>query len=256
MKKTYILIIAILCGILQTACTSEDFSAQDGQGKFALSILTADVETEDMPVGRSTTTFNVQDFKVSLTDNQGIALITDKTYSELSDGDRTLPSGTGYQISVESCDAEEALTVNDGWGQARFVGNATFDIVSDETTPVAVECIMENAGLMVLFDETFTTKFPTYAATTQDARTLVFKSSNVGSVGYYALESATDVVSLRLTGSAGGWSDRIDKTQNVAITKGKITRLTVNYDENSGDIDIEFGTDTDMDESSDDVTIK
>ena len=75
-------------------------------------------------------------------------------------------------------------------------------------------------------------------------------------IAYYPLDTETGSVTLRLTGSAGGWDDRVDMTQNVSITKGKISRLTVSYDENSGDVDIEFETDTDMDESSNDVTVQ
>ena len=112
---------------------------------------------------------------------------------------------------------------------------------------------MGNAGLLVVFDQTFVSKFPTYAATTQDARSLVFKAANAGSVAYYNASTEQIYVPLRLTGSAGGWSDRIDKVKEISLTKGKITRLTVKYDENSGDLDIEFGTDTDMGEGSDDV---
>jgi hypothetical protein len=52
-------------------------------------------------------------------------------------------------------------------------------------------------------------------------------------VAYYNTDQPTVTVSIRLTGSAGGWSDRIDMIKDVTLTKGKITRLTIAFDENS-----------------------
>lgn len=243
-------------GMLVSACSSDitDPEIQQGTGSFVLSILKEDVETED--ITRAYTSADVNTFKVSLLDNKGISLFSNKPYSEISDGDRTLPTAAGYQISVESCSPEESTSLNEKWGEPRFVGAATFDIVSNQVTPLTIECTMVNAGLMLIFDQTFVTKFPTHAATTQDARALVFKSKTPDNIAYYPLDTETGSVTLRLTGSAGGWDDRVDMTQNVSITKGKISRLTVSYDENSGDVDIEFETDTDMDESSNDVTVQ
>jgi hypothetical protein len=44
--------------------------------------------------------------------------------------------------------------------------------------------------------------------------------------------------------------------KDVTLTKGKITRLTIAFDENSDGVDIELETDTGMDESNDDVTVQ
>lgn len=256
MKIMKIMLSMLVGGMFVSACSSDitDPEIQQGNGSFVLSILTEDVETED--ITRAYASADVNTFKVSLSDKNGLSLFSNKPYSEISDGDRTLPTAVGYQISVESCSLEESTTLNEKWGEPRFVGAATFDIQSNEVTPLAVECTMSNAGLMLIFDQSFVTKFPTHAATTQDARALVFKSNSPGDIAYYPLDTETGSVTLRLTGSAGGWSDRVDMTQNVSITKGKISRLTVSYDENSGDVDIEFETDKDMGESSDDVTVQ
>lgn len=259
MKTIYLSLIIFLCGMLQTGCINNSVPAEpamSGSGKFDLSLLVEEVQTES--ITRTGVSLDVSSFKVTLKDSKGIVLINAKAYSQISDADRTLPSGTGYQISVESCAESEATTANEGWGAMRFVGSASFDIVSDDTTPVTINCTMENAGLQLVFDQSFITKFPTYAATTQDSRLLVFKGSNSNAVAYYDMEAGVtnSSVPLKLTGSAGGWSDRLEYTQEVGITKGKITKLTVIYDENSGDIDIEFDTDSDMGESSDDVTIQ
>lgn len=257
MKKIYISLFAILCSFMQMACTNElavDDTASR-EGKFLLSLLTEDVETED--ITRSTEfTVDVNSFMVSLRDQNGVALYSDKEYGQLTDADRTLPVGVNYQIAVESCSTGDAETANEGWGQARFCADSTFEIISDNTTMLTLSCELENAGLMLVFDNTFTSKFPIYAATTQDARSLVFKGANAGSVAFYNADAETVSIPLHLTGSKGGWEDRINVKKDITISKGKITRLTVKYDENSGNLDLEFGTDTDMGESSDDVTVQ
>ena len=256
MKKIYLSLIALVCTIVQTGCTCDAVPTEPtatGNGTFALSINADDIRTEVTTRGA----VDVSAFKVNLRDKNGVSLIDGKTYGQLSDADRTLPASTGYQISVESCTQAEASTANEGWGAMRFTGSATFDIVSDQRTPVTIDCTMENAGLKVAFDNSFTTKFPIYAATTVDNRSLVFKGSNPDAIAFFDVEGENPSISLKLTGSAGGWEDRIDQTKTVGLTKGKITTLTVVYDDNSGKIDINFGTNTGTDtDDSNDVTIQ
>ena len=256
MKKIYLSIIALVCTIVQTGCTCDAVPTEPlatGNGTLALSVNADDIQTEVA----TRNAIDVSTFKVYLKDKNAVSLINGKAYGQLSDADRTLPASTGYQISVESCTNAEATTANDGWGAMRFTGSETFDIVSDQSTPVEIDCSMENAGLKVAFDNSFTTKFPIYAATTMDSRSLVFKSSNPDAIAYFDVEGENPTISLKLTGSAGGWEDRIDQTKTIGLTKGKITTLTVIYDDNSGRLDIEFetnaGTDTD---DSNDVTIQ
>lgn len=259
MKTRFISLAVLLCSIMLASCNNDSVPAEptgNGYGLFALSLLTEEIETES--ITRTGIQVDVNSFKVTLKDNQDITLINSKAYGVLSDGDRTLPTGTGYQIAVENCTKEEAITVNDGWGDIRFFGNGKFNIVSDSSTMVQIECEMVNAGLQLVFDSTFTEKFPVYAATTQDARMLVFKGSNPDAIAFFDVEegSTNAVVPLKLAGSAGGWSDRVNLTRDVELTKGKITKLAIIYDENTGDIDINIGTDNGMDGSSDDVVIK
>lgn len=256
MKKIYLSLIALVCTMLQTGCTCEAVPTEPtatGNGTFALYVNADDIQTEVTTRG----VIDVSTFKVNLKDNKGISLIDGKAYGQLSDADRTLPASTGYQISVESCTQAEATTANEGWGAMRFTGSATFDIKSDQSTPVTINCTMENAGLKVAFDNSFTTKFPIYAATTVDNRSLVFKGTNPDAIAFFDVEGENPSISLKLTGSAGGWEDRIDQTKTVGLTKGKITTLTVIYDDNSGKIDINFGTNTDTGtDDSNDVTVQ
>ena len=259
MRRTpYILILALIS--LLGSCSGE-MPAQEqgsGEGRFHLSIITAAVSTED--ITRATVfNFDTDTFKVTVTDAKGLELITKKENGQFTDADRTLPTANDYKMEVESCSETEAVAYNNAWGKERFYAQTTFDIATDQTTPLSLECTMANAGLTVIFDNSFVTKFPTHAVTTQDVRSLVFKSSDASSVAYYNTDQLAVVVTIRLTGSAGGWSDRIDMTRDVTLTKGKITRLRVRYDDGTntdGEANVTFDTDTSTSETNDEVMVE
>lgn len=261
MKAIYHIFIITLISILGSACNSDMVPGKEtdasATGRFTVSVLTEEITTEDITRG-TTSNMDVNKFKVSIADAKGLTLISGKEVGTLEDNDRILPVADDYLIQVTNCMEEEAISANDGWGCIRFLASETFDIVASTTTPLELECTMANAGLMVLFDESFTNKFPVHAATTQDTRSLVFKSDNSDKVAYYNLSQSQGTVPLRLTGgSAGKWEDRIDKTENITITKGKITKLHVSFSENGGDLNVDINTDTGMEEDiNGDVTVQ
>lgn len=252
MKAIDHIFIITLISILGGGCNSDMVPGKEADasatGRFTVSVLTEEVTTEDITRG-TTSNMDVNRFKVSIADAKGLTLVAGKEVGTLEDNDRILPVADDYLIQVTNCMEEEAISANEGWGCIRFLASETFDIVAGTTTPLKLECVMANAGLMVLFDESFTNKFPVHAATTQDIRSLVFKSDNPDKVAYYNLNQCQGTVPLRLTGgSAGKWEDRIDKTENITITKGKITKLHVSFSENGGDINVDINTDTGMEE--------
>ena len=259
MKAIHYIYTAMLL-LLLASCNNTDIvlgNDASAPGRFMLSLLTEEVTTEDITRAGS---FNpdVSKFMVSITDAKGLELVSGMEYGTMEDHDKVLPAAKDYLIEVANCTPQEAVSANEGWGTIRFMASQTFDIVSEETTPLVLECTMANAGLTVIFDESFTTKFPTYAATIQDARNLVFKSTTADKLAYYNISQDQENISLRLTGSAGGWNDRIDKTHHITLTKGKITRLRVKFNDGSNtdsDVDIDIDTDTSMGETDDEVTV-
>ena len=242
------------------SCSGEVSTPEQGrgEGRFFLSILTADVSTEDI-TRASVFNLDTDTFKVTVTDAKGLELITKKQNGQFTEADRTLPTAKDYRIEVENCSEAEAVAYNNAWGKERFYAEKLFDIATDETTTLSLECTMANAGLAIIFDNSFVTKFPTNALTTQDVRSLVFKSSDESRVAYYNTDQPTVAVSIRLTGSAGGWSDRIDMIRDVILTKGKITRLRVKYNDGTntdGEANVSFETDTSMTETDDEIVVQ
>ncbi|MBQ2362894.1 MAG: DUF4493 domain-containing protein [Bacteroidaceae bacterium] len=256
MNKISYIIISL--AVFLCSCSSDTPMPEQskGEGRFLLSILTSSVTTED--ITRATTfNFDVDTFKVSVFDAKGLELISRHQADQLSDVDRTLPVAEDYRIDVEDCSAHEAVTANKAWGMPRFAASTTFDIIKDETTSLEMVCTMVNAGLKIIFDKSFTQKFTTYAATIQDSRNIVFKAEEKR-VAYYNLEQPTGSISVRFTGAAEGWfGDRIDQTRDITLTKGKITNLTVRYNDGTdGEAGISITTDFEMTETSQDVLVQ
>lgn len=231
--KHKILKIAVLsCCILNIGCNNDIIPSDPTgiKGELVLKLKAGDVKTEI--ITRSTLDIDINSFKINLSENDGTPLFVNKLYGELNETDCTLPAESGYQITAESCSQDESVTQNGGYGYPRFVGEATFNITPRQETHVNIKCTMFNAGLQISFDKTFLDKFPTHAITTQDTRALVFNKNNADKIGYYEVNANTSL-KLRLTGSAGGWEDRLDTIKEIILEKGKIKRLLITYTDNS-----------------------
>lgn len=231
--KHKILKIAVLsCCILNIGCNNDIIPSDPTgiKGELVLKLKAGDVKTEI--ITRSTLDIDINSFKINLSENDGTPLFVNKLYGELNETDCTLPAESGYQITAESCSQNESVTQNGGYGYPRFVGEATFNITPRQETHVNIKCTMVNAGLQISFDQTFLDKFPTHAITTQDTRALVFNKNNADKIGYYEV-NANKSLKLRLTGSAGGWEDRLDTIKEIILEKGKIKRLLITYTDNS-----------------------
>jgi hypothetical protein len=62
---------------------------------------------------------------------------------------------------------------------------------------------------------------------------LVFKSTNQDQIAYFNTTSENLTINVKLTGTAGGWSDRLDMTKSITLTKGKINVMKLTYSESS-----------------------
>ena len=231
MKKLRSLYIVPVILLMIVGCDENNIVPvpTDGVGTFALSLTQGDVQSEF--ITRSSLNLDTDIFLISLSEADGTSLIEGKKLGALTEAECTLPAGTGYQIKAESCTPNEAVTLNGGWGMAYFVASTTFDIVSSQHTPVSLTCTMDNVGLQVVFDQSFLDKFPTHAVTTQDSRSIVFNQSTQERTAYFPVEGTFLNMKLRLTGSAGGWEDRLDVMKELTLSKGKIYTIKITYSE-------------------------
>ena len=242
--------------MLTAACSCDpvDLAQTAGEGNFSLR-----VNAEKVVVGeetRATVEVDVNESLIHLVNVNGDKLIDGKKKSSLNAADYNVQSGTGYTISAESCRPDETVTANDGWGAPYFKGETTFDVTAGTTTPVSINCTLQNAGITVEPTTSFTDKFPIYAITTNDARSLVWDSSHTGAIAYYDMTAETATLELKVTGSKGGWEDRLNKNFNIDLQKGKVCKVTLQYDDNSGNIDIGFETDKDTTTEDSSTTVE
>ena len=233
--RKYILssVVMLSLAIMHTACSNEVPNPTPDQGNFSLLLTAADIQTE-VQTRASIQGVDVNSFYVSLAEAEGAPIMEGRQYGTISFADCVLPVATGYKLWVESCTESEATALNNGFGAYRFYGEAVFDVQSGKNTPVAVNCTMVNAGLQVVLDKSFTDKFPVHAVTTQDSRSLVFSSNNPDAVAYYNMQADVLPISLRITGSSGGWDDRLNVIRSVTLQKGKVIVVKLTYNESNG----------------------
>lgn len=219
--------------IMQTACSSEVPNPTPDRGNFSLLLTAADIQTE-VQTRASIQGVDVNSFYVSLAEAEGAPIMEGRQYGTISFADCVLPAATGYKLWVESCTESEATALNNGFGAYRFFGEAVFDVQTGKSTPVTVNCTMVNAGLKFEFEESFINKFPIHAATTKDSRSLVFNSDNQENVAYYNMNAETHEVEINLSGSSGGWDDRLNVTRSVTLQKGKVIVVKLTYSDGNG----------------------
>ena len=233
MKYIHSLYMLLAALLLITSCDADHTTLVMGDeaGTFSLVLTPGEVQSE--VITRAALNLDVKEFQITLAEANGTLLLDKRLLGELTEAECTLPAATGYKLKAESCTPEEAITLNERWGMAHFVATTTFDIVSNQHTPVSLTCSMDNAGVQFVFEQSFLDKFPIHAVTTQDSRSLVFNKDTQNKIAYYPIAEDGVTVRLKLTGSAGGWSDRIDIIQEMPISQGKIYTVNVSYNESS-----------------------
>ena len=236
MKPVYSLFTYLIALQFVMSCDNNQMfpNTSDEAGTFSLTLTSDEVQSE--VVTRASLNLDIATFQVTLAEAEGAPLFEKRLFGELTEAECTLPAATGYHLKAESCTPDEAVTLNEGWGMAHFVATTTFDIVSDQHTPVSLTCTMDNVGLQVVFDQNFLDKFPIHAATTQDSRTIVFNQTTEEQTAYFPVEGDALNMKLRLTGSAGGWEDRLDVVKELTLLKGKIYIVNIAYNNSPSEV--------------------
>ena len=208
MKHNLLHILTLLfASVLLTGCVTEmdDLRPSSSRGSFTLGLSTDSLAVEvETRAGRDLTDAEKELFTVSLM--QEDETIWSIPFANITQADRTQPTGTSYVVNAESCTAAEAESANNGWGQRRYWGKSeAFNIKANENTDVSVDCHMANAGICVQFDESFTSYFTEgYSVTTDDSRGLRFDDTTAGRTAYYNVpEGSTRTVHLLVNASAG-----------------------------------------------------
>lgn len=223
---------------MMVACSGDVEMTSVGKGNFSLGLSTDGVNVDVVTrAAHELTESEAAEYTIIL--RQGENLVWTKNFTDITGPDCTQPLGTDYIVSAENCTIEEAEGANEGWGQRRIAGESEpFAIVTGDTTAVMVNCSVQNAGLCVMFDKSFTDYFSEYAVTTDDLRALKFNATNAaefdvnrqlthGTIAYYNVESnGKHMVNVIISASAG-WDGTVRLTRSLTLQSGRITRLRV-----------------------------
>lgn len=243
MRYRLLHIIPLFAALLLAACTAETELPTTARGTFDFGLATDGLSAEIVTrAAHQLTDDEAAGFFVTLTQDEEIVW-SHKAYSTITQADRTQPLGEGYMVMAEDITAEEAESNNSGFGARRYAGfSESFAIKSNETKHVTVPCAMANAGLCVVFDQSFTDYFTEYAVTTDDRRALKFNAANATTaIAYYNTDAATGTHTLPVIISASaGWDGTARLTRTLNLQAGKITRLNVklNAEDPTGQIGI------------------
>lgn len=260
MRYRLLHIIPLLAALLLAACTAETEQPATARGTFDFGLatdgLSAEIVTRE---AHQLTDDEAAGFYVTLTQDEEVVW-SHKAYSTITQADRTQPLGEGYIVMAEDITAEEAESNNSGFGARRYAGySEPFAIKSNETKHVIVPCAMANAGLCVVFDQSFTDYFTEYAVTTDDHRALKFNAANATTaIAYYNTDAATGTHTLPVIISASaGWDGTARLTRTLTLQTGKITRLNVklNAEDPTGTMGISITIDTEFSNTDEDIVI-
>lgn len=226
-----------LCIICCVSCVNEEGLLKDGDtptGSFSC-LLNATEPQISVHTRATLSDEEAANYTVTLTQNNNI-LVGPKKYNLFTESEHHQKVGSYYKLSAESCTLDEAET---GYGVARYIGTSeTFEIKKNENTEVTIPCTITNAGLCVVFDDSFTRLFTTYTVKTDDMRGLEFTQENAssynnkgefvpGQVAYYNVgnNGGKNVdVQINALGDKGKGQTRT----TVTLKRGYIKRLTVN----------------------------
>lgn len=221
--KTYLYIAFIVATSLLMGCTNELDSPipMEGTGRIALQV-SSDSKMQTRGEQKELTEEQKNQFTVCI--YRGSTLLVSKIFSQLTEEDLTVQTGSGYKVTAESCSLEEA---EDGFGQIRLFGTSpSLEVTKGQTSKASVHCTPANAGVNVVTTENFNAIFSSYEMkVSHGGRELTFTPQNANTTGYYNVpaDGATLTYSLKATPTAGG--NPVTASSTIRLQVGKISQL-------------------------------
>lgn len=171
-------------------------------------------------------------------------------------GKASFPAGNGYKVYAENCTAEDAESVNNGWGQRHYAGmSSAFSIHAGETTKVGVNCSVVNAGICVSFNEDIQRIFKTFNLTINDGeRTIIFDKEKQGSIAYFNVDETGGHAINYTIHAEGDGVGTIDKSGTKTLEKAKVSRINITYN-TAGNIGLTIYVDDEFIEKSEEIII-
>ena len=182
MNKQFLYIFFLTSLFAFAACTNEDTPlADEGTGEIRFAVI----DTTDVEISTKSSLYfdedDIKEFRVSLK-RGNTPIFTNRRYGEIAGTSFTCSASPDYVLTAENCTEAEAESAEKGWGQARVYGQETFEVVTNESKTVTVNCGLANSSVKVEFSDFIESIFPTYSmelhATDAPDRSLTFNENN------------------------------------------------------------------------------
>lgn len=190
---------------------------------------------QDENVGIETrTTYDVNDFNVALKNGSDV-IFSNRKFSDIAGTTFSCTAKDGYVFTAESCTEIEAESANGNWGQPRFAGTETFEVLKNQRNEIEVICKQINSSMQVVFSDfihSFCTDYSItfYAADDTERLFTIDKNNYLYKVAYFNIDESRAVnytVSLSFAGQT------YEFPGNSTIVPSAKYSLNVNLDNES-----------------------
>lgn len=163
---------------------------------------------QDENVGIETrTTYDVNDFNVALKNGSDV-IFSNRKFSDIAGTTFSCTAKDGYVFTAESCTEIEAESANGNWGQPRFAGTETFEVLKNQRNEIEVICKQINSSMQVVFSDfihSFCTDYSItfYAADDIERQFTIDKNNYLNKIAYFNIDESRAVnytVSLSFAG--------------------------------------------------------
>lgn len=222
MKRIIPNILALSAAFVLASCAKD--KSLVGRLSVALECdfeISADVQ----PATKGGVTEASDEYIVTISDG-----IFNGSYAELKGREFIVPVGT-YVIEAYNCTADEALAANSGYGQARYYGLESIEVLAAQENPVSLVCRMANAMMTLTFDESFSSVFDAGATSVTFATAERSLAMSAGSEAYFDSgdEVTIKIVSKKIGSTAS--AALVLVTQPIAVAAATAYDVVVSYDE-------------------------
>lgn len=259
--KKYISFITL--SLLLAACSNTNAPEAAEYGYINLNIGTnPEISVAET---RAETVYPEADDSYLITIKSGaITHLDKKTYGLIKSTPLRFSEGA-YAVTAENCISDEAETVNDRWGKARYYGSQDVNVAISETANVNVLCKMQNAKVNVQYDETFKNLFGADPANPysvsiyrygKQERLLKFDKDatfDTQSAYFNILESASNKLIYTIKGTYNGKS--VEKEGEInTLAAQKWIKLTIKATQ-TGKIELGVEVDSTVNEENSDFDV-
>ena len=172
-----------------------------------------------------------------------------------------LRAAVGYTMSAFNVTEAVAESSNSGFGETRYFGSSSFNVVAGQTANVSFVCSMVNSQISVAFDESFTSQFSGYSVEISSPhnleRILNYSASSTleSPIGFFNVDALDPSLQVTIKGTRILDSQPKVFTQTLVIAAKTWHKLTIKATSVSGSVGVDITIDNTVVTENKDVNI-